>query len=175
MSTFQHINNNTGVRNLGQKLILVCNSIKLYVKELLIANRTFTISSGTDFHTNENKVNVKHELELFEQEVTKIVNQLVWKESQYIKTKNIFVRFRLLQKSSFVKNNPEICLLLTSILKSYKKERVLFKRQLRNKNYGNLKTQHQIEVVFKPNSDQILVAADKNVGYVCMDKTDLLA
>ena len=218
------------VRNLGQKLILVCNSIKLYVKELLVANRTLTISSGTDFHTNwkifktnvknelsnlnikrqtlkliktipspllknnfnqnidriakkieyqiwdsikcimgelatkemENiiedvkgesffnlssgtmekelaeyiklgkkftpycKVNVKHELELFEQEVTKIVNQLVWKESQYIKTKNIFVRFRLLQKSSFVKNNPEIRLLLTSILKSYKK-RVLLK------------------------------------------------
>ena len=74
-----------------------------------------------------------------------------------------------------MKNNPEIRLLLTSILKSYKKERVLFKRQLRNKNYGNLETQHQIEVVFKPNSDQILVAADKNVGYVCMDKTDLLA
>ena len=74
-----------------------------------------------------------------------------------------------------MKNNPEIRLLLTSILKSYKKERVLFKRQLRNKNYGNLKTQHQIEVVFKPNSDQILVAADKNVGYVCMEKTDLLA
>ena len=74
-----------------------------------------------------------------------------------------------------MKNNPEIRLLLTSILKSYKKERVLFKRQLRNKNYGNLETQHQIEVVFKPNSDQMLVAADKNVGYVCMDKTDLLA
>ena len=64
MSTFQHINNNTGVRNLGQKLILVCNSIKLYVKELLIANRTFTISSGTDFHTNWKifKTNVKNEL-----------------------------------------------------------------------------------------------------------------
>ena len=74
-----------------------------------------------------------------------------------------------------MKNNPEIRLLLTSILKCYTKERVLFKRQLRNKNYGNLETQHQIEVVFKPNSDQILVAADKNVGYVCMDKTDLLA
>ena len=74
-----------------------------------------------------------------------------------------------------MKNNPEIRLLLTSILKSYKKERVLFKRQLRNKNYDNFETQHQIEEVFKPNSDQILVAADKNVGYVCMDKSDLLA
>ena len=29
--------------------------------------------------------------------------------------------------------------------------------------------------MFKPNSDQILVAVDKNVGYVCMDKSDLLA
>ena len=280
MATFQHIYNSTEtvVRNLGQKLISVCNSIKLYVKELLVGNKTFTISSGTDFHTNwktfktnianelgnlnikmqtlktinnipsptlnnrfvqnidkitkkieyqiwgnikcimselatkemENiiknlksgnffnlssdtmktelaeyiklgkkftpycKVNIKHELELFEQEITKIVNQLVWKESQYIKTKNIFVRFRLLQKTSCVKNNPEISLLLTSILKNYKKERILFKMQLRNKNYGNLSTKKEIEELVKPNSDQILVAADKNVGYVCMDKTDLL-
>ena len=113
-------------------------------------------------------------MELFEQEITKIVNQLVWKESQYIKTKNIFVRFRLLQKTSFVKNNPEISLLLTSILKNYKKERILFKMQLRNNNYGNLWTKKEIEELVKPNSDQILVAADKNVGYVCMDKTDLL-
>ena len=266
------------VRNLGQKLISVCNSIKLYVKELLVGNKTFTISSGTDFHTNwktfktnianelsnlnikmqtlktinnitsptlnnrfiqnidkitkkieyqiwgnikcimselatnemENiikdlrsgnffnlssdtmkielaeyiklgkkftpycKVNIKHELELFEKEITKIVNQLVWKESQYIKTNNIFVRFRLLQKTRLVKNNPEISLLLTSILKNFKKERILFKMHLRNKNYGNLSTKKEIEELVKPSSDQILVAADKNVSYVCMDKTDLL-
>ena len=280
MSTFQHIYNNTGtvVRNLGQKLILVCNSIKRHAKNLLVGNKTFTISSGSDFNRNwktfktniknelsnlnikkqtlnlienipspslntrfgqnidkitkkieyqiwanikcimgelatkemENiikdlkgesffnlssdtmktelaeyiklgkkftpycKVNIKHELELFEQEITKIVNQLVWKESQYIKTKNIFVRVRLLQKTNFVKQNPEISLLLSSILKNYKKERILFKMRLRNKNHGNLASKKEIEEVVKPNSDQIVVAADKNVGYVCMDKTDLL-
>ena len=40
------------------------------------------------------KVNVKHELELFKKEVSKIINQLVWKESQYVKTKIIFVRVK---------------------------------------------------------------------------------
>ena len=66
MATFQLIYNSTGtvVRNLGQELISVCNSIKLYVKELLVGNKTFTISSGTDFHTNWKifKTNVKNEL-----------------------------------------------------------------------------------------------------------------
>ena len=31
-----------------------------------------------------------------------------------------------------------------------------------------------MEKIFKLNQDQILIAADKNVGYVCMDKDDLL-
>ena len=282
MSPFQEISNSSGVvvRNLGKQLVGLCNSIKNYVKDLLVDNKTFSISSGKDFNKNwkifktnirnelsqlnikskslklieditngslknnfnqnlgritknleiqiwdnikcimgelatkemENiikdlkgesffnlsgsnmkkeladyiklgkkftpfcKVNVKQELELFENEVTKIINQLAWRESRFVKTKNIFARVRILQKTSRVKNNPEISMILSSILKSYKKERVLFKNQLRtrNINYGNLVTKQEIEEIFKPNSNQILVAADKNVGYVCMDKSDLL-
>ena len=50
-------------------------------------------------------------------------------------------------------------MLLTTNLKSYKKERILLKNQFKKKkNYGNLATNQQIEEVFEPNSDQILEA-----------------
>ena len=39
----------------------------------------------------------------------------------------------------------------------------------------SLKTEKQIENIFKPKNSQIIVAGDKNIGYVCLDKDDLLS
>ena len=46
--------------------------------------------------------------------------------------------------------------------------------QHRNKT-RSLKTEKQIENIFKPKICQIIVAGDKNIGYVCLDKDDLLS
>ena len=40
---------------------------------------------------------------------------------------------------------------------------------------GSLKTEKQIVDIFKPGKSQIIVASDKNLGYVCLDKDDLLS
>jgi hypothetical protein len=97
-------------------------------------------------------------------------------EAKKINTKNIFVRIRLLLKSKTVKNSEESKELLNSILRNYKTERISFKKLLQQKNkMSSLKTEKQIENIFKPGKSQIIVASDKNIGYVCLDKDDLLS
>ncbi len=40
--------------------------------------------------------------------------------------------------------------------------------------FTKYKLETDLEQIFNLNKDQILVAADKNMGYVCIDTTDLL-
>ena len=61
-------------------------------------------------------------------------------------------------------------------MRNYETERIFFKRFLQQKNKtGSLKTEKQIEDIFKPKNSQIIVAGDKNIGYVCLNKDDLLS
>ena len=44
-----------------------------------------------------------------------------------------------------------------------------------NKKYPNhLRSEQEIEDIFHLNSNQVMLAGDKNIGYVCLDKEDLL-
>ena len=122
------------------------------------------------------KIEVREELRKFEEEITQVINNLFRMEAKKINTKNIFVRIRLLLKSKTVKHSNDTKQLLNSILRSYKTERISFKKLLQQKNkMSSLKTEKQIENIFKPGKSQIIVASDKNIGYVCLDKDDLLS
>ena len=155
------------IENLGKENFFNMSGIQVNKEE------TEYLKRGKKF-TPFCKIEVREELRKFEEEITQVINNLFRMEANKINTKNIFVRIRLLLKSKTVKNSKESSELLNSILKNYKTERLCFKKFLRQTmGMGSLKTEKQIEDVFKPKNSQIIVAGDKNIGYVCLDKDDL--
>ena len=90
---------------------------------------------------------------MFETEITQVLNNLFRKETKKIKSTNLFVRIRVLLKSKTVKNSQGSKDLISSILKSYKKERAFLKKFLQKSQTGSLKTGKDIEEIFKPNEN----------------------
>ena len=74
------------------------------------------------------------------------------------------------------KKNSELYELLQSIEERCKIEREHFLNHMKKQQQSkkNLPTEQNLNSLFQLNKTQILVAADKNVGYVCIDKEDLL-
>ena len=121
-------------------------------------------------------LNIRKEKRLFETEFSAIVNRIFGKEAANIKTNHLFIKLRKLKKTQLIKNNAELSKILKSIEIECKIGQKKFLESLRKENRNNRKviTDQRLEKIFKLIQDQILIAADKNIGYVCMDKDDLL-
>lgn len=87
-----------------------------------------------------------------------------------MKTQNLFIKIRKLKKTALIRKKQQLCELLLSIEKRCKIETQNFLKHLRNRN----RMETDLEQIFNLNMDQILVAADKNMGYVCIVTTDLI-
>ena len=121
-------------------------------------------------------LNIRKEKRLFETELCAIVNRIFGKEAANIKTNHLFIKLRKLKKNRLIKKNSELSKLLKSIETECKIGQKKFLESLRKEKRSNRKviTDQKLDKIFQLNQDQILIAADKNVGYVCMDKDDLL-
>ena len=82
-----------------------------------------------------------------------------------MKTQNLFIKIRKLKKTALIRKKQQLCELLLSIEKRCKIETQNFLKHLRNRN----RMETDLEQIFNLNMDQILVAADKNMGYVCIE------
>ena len=135
----------------------------------------YNLKKGKKF-TPFSPINIKKELRKFEEEIIMILNNIFGNEAKNIKTQNLFIKIRKLKKTGLIRKNQHLCELLLSIEKRCKTETQNFKKhikKIKNKQKQN-KLETDLEQVFNLNKGQILVAADKNMGYVCIDTEDLL-
>ena len=85
--------------------------------------------------------------------------------------------FHELRQYPQVKNDPIKLKILSYLMLHYVLERKSFIRYMERelKRSGKLPSSRQFEGCFNLNPSLITVEADKNLGYVCLDKSDLLA
>ena len=115
-------------------------------------------------------------MEKFESEIFDIITRFAWgfeKSPSTIKLVGPLVK--KLSRHPHVKNDKHKLTTLHSLLHSYSFNR---KRLLNNlislKTPPNLEDGKVFRSHFKLHSQQIVIAADKNIGFVCMDKSDYL-
>ena len=120
------------------------------------------------------KINVRKELKNIDNEIFDIFSNLSWGIKKPFASKNVPNLFETLKNSQRFRLNPAMLDHLTSIFNSYKRTRKSFLNHL-------LKTCSQsihddefaLQSDFSLNPNQIVVSADKNIGFVCMDVDNL--
>ena len=95
--------------------------------------------------------------------------------SKFGKSKNVKSLLKKLLNSAKVKQDKLKSSVLTSILVSYKCIRKQFFTHLHTDNHLNLEDNFSFRSHFLLHPSQIVIAADKNVGFVCMDTVDYLS
>ena len=122
------------------------------------------------------KLAFKTELRKFDSEVLEILHRYVGFFPQYKNCVSVSVLFCKLKKLRAIKSDPEKLIKVKSLITSYYSERKAFIRymKLKLKTCHYLPSARQFEEKFKLNPNLIIVAADKNLGYVCLDKTELI-
>ena len=121
------------------------------------------------------KVIVGKELKNFDSEVYDCISRFIWGFSKPCTSKNVKSLLKKLLHSEKVKKDKLKSSVLSSILVSYKRTRKLFFTHLHtNINHLNLEDNFSFQSHFLLHPDQIVIAANKNVGFVCMDPRGLL-
>ena len=122
------------------------------------------------------KFNIKKEIGIFENEISIMLDRVFGKHYTAGTKIPLFIKMRKMKRCKNFKKNYDLYKLLQSIEENCKIQRKHFIKCMEKQQYcvKNLPTEQDLNSLFQLNQNQILVAADKNVGYVCMDKEDLL-
>ena len=121
------------------------------------------------------KINIENELKRFDSEIYDIVSNIAWGFEKTSSAKNILNLFNNLLNSRRVRDNKPKHDTLSSTFLSFKRTRRMFLKHLHGLNSKtNVMDEFTFKTSFSLRPDQIIVAADKNIGFVCMDVDNLL-
>ena len=123
------------------------------------------------------KINKGKELKLFEQEISDLFINYMKSEFRLevsLSSKNINRDLNKMVKHVKRTKNSKLEKFVNKFRRIYNEVKELFKTQLENCQNTSLPNYKSFEKAFELSDDRIIVEADKNVGYVCLYKTDLL-
>jgi len=114
---------------------------------------------------------------LFEQEISNLFINYMKSEFRLevsLSSKNINRDLNKMVKHVKRTKNSKLEKFVNKFRRIYNEVKELFKTQLENWQNTSLPNYKSFEEAFELSDDRIIVEADKNVGYVCLYKTDLL-
>ena len=132
------------------------------------------LSLGRKFNPFFN-VDPDQELKQFDKEIFNILSVFTFGYKKFTKCKNVFNLFSFLINTPKFKNDPLKLKTISSIFKSFKSTRAAFRNFLDKCSVNHsMETEAAFHQNFTLTNGQIIVSADKNLGFVCMDIDDLL-
>ena len=123
------------------------------------------------------KINKGKELQLFEQEISNLFSNYMKAEFKLdISLSPKSINKDLIKMLKYLKRtrNSELEKVINKFRKVYNEVKKLFKKQLENCPITSHPNYKNFEKTFELSDIKINIEADKNVGYVCLYKTDLL-
>ena len=123
------------------------------------------------------KINKGKELQMFEQEISNLFMSYMKAEFKLeivLSPKSINKDLNKMVKYLKRTRNSDLERFINKFRKVYNEVKSLFKKQLENCSSTSHPNYKNFEKTFELSDDKIIVEADKNVGYVCLYKTDLL-